>query len=139
MTVHLEPGRFYAGISLPFFVPHSMVTHKLESLGFTNVSFHTRAEQAKLAVDPKKYPGYDDGWSEWIEADYAGPKKDLEFEKHWSWLLVVPHPAPGSKEPPQEPTDPAPTLDLQKPRMIGESALVVGLLVVGFGLLLRRS
>ena len=137
--VHLEPGRFYAGISLPFFVPHSMVTHKLESLGFTNVSFHDRATQASLAVDPKKYPGYDDGWTEWIEADYSGPKKDLEFEKHWSWLLVVPHVSAGGGGPTQGPVDPAPTLDLQRPKMIGGSALTIAVLMLGLGFLLRRS
>ncbi len=89
MTVHLEPGRFYAGVSLPFFVTHAMVQHKLESMCFTNVSFHDRKESASLRVDPTKYPGYDDSWSEWIEADWTLPKKDLDFDKHWSWLLLL--------------------------------------------------
>ncbi len=138
MTVHLEPGRFYAGISLPFFVSHSMVTHRLESLGFTNVSFHDRANSATLAVDPKKYPGYDDNWTEWLEADYTGPKKDLEFEKHWSWLLVVPKPVAGGSAPPQGQLGPAPTLDLQSPKMIVGSVLTIAVLMLGLGFLLRR-
>ncbi len=140
MTVHLEPGRFYAGISLPFFVTHAMVQHKLEGLGFTNISFHQRAESNALKVDPKKYPTYSDDWNEWIEADWAGPKKDLEFEKHWAWLLVVPTATstgpsdpkaslPGAENPESGFTKPDHTTGL----------ILLGLLVVGFGLLLRRT
>ncbi len=138
MTVHLEPGRFYAGISLPFFVTRAMVQHKLEGLGFSNVTFHERSESAALAVDPKKYPTYDDGWDQWVQADYAGPKKDLDFDRHWSWLLVVPTRAAGSGGPPLPPLDPAPDLDLQAPRMVSASMAVLGVCVIGLGLLLRR-
>lgn len=129
MTVHLEPGRFYAGVSLPFFITHAMVQHRLESLGFTNVSFHDRKESASLAVDPKKYPNYDDSWSEWIEADWTGPKKDLDFEKHWSWLLVVPkkESVPPSAAP-ATPATPAPSV----------SGAMVGLLIVGIGILFKK-
>lgn len=135
MTVHLEPGRFYAGVSLPFFVTHAMVQHKLEGLGFSNVTFHDRDQSATLAVNPRKYPAYDDSWSEWIEADYAGPKKDLPFDRHWSWLLVVPTPAPGSA-PPQWPGG-APELisDTLGPVARSSALVLLGLAMVGFGLL----
>ncbi len=144
MTVHLEPGRFYAGVSLPFFITHAMVAHKLESMGFSNVSFHDREKEiASLKVDPKKYPAYDDSWSEWIEADWTGPKKDLEFEKHWSWLLVVPNvsspPDAGGTPPPSSPTDPVSGFEPLKPRMIGGSVLGVGFLVLVLGFLLKKA
>lgn len=135
MTVHLEPGRFYAGVSLPFFVTHAMVQHKLEGLGFTNVSFHPRDQSAQLAVNPRKYPAYDDSWDEWIEADYAGPKKDLPVDKHWSWLLVVPKSSaptpPSSGAPPQGPVDPAPGIKAG----LSSSTIAVGVFALGLGFL----
>ncbi len=144
MTVHLEPGRFYAGISLPFFVTHAMVQHKLEGMGFSNISFHDRAQEAELAVDPKKYPGYDDSWSEWVQADWTGPKKDLDFDKHWSWLLVVPtanKPDPSGAGP-STPTPSASNPEagfLETKPFISPGMVVLGLFVVGLGLLLRKT
>lgn len=140
MSVHLEPGRFYAGVSLPFFITRAMVTHKLESLGFTNVSFHDRDQSASLAVDPQKsYPGYSDDWSEWIEADYSGPKKDLAFEKHWAWLLVVPTKTGGVPSAPPSKSGPNDVPDLTSKASSAAGLAVVGVLVVVLGLLLRKA
>lgn len=96
MTVHLEPGRFYAGVNLPFFISHGMVESQMKEYGLTNIEWFSRDDAAqKLAVDPaKQYPGASDDWNEWVQADYAGPKKDLDIAKHWAWLLVVPTAAP---------------------------------------------
>lgn len=140
MSVHLEPGRFYAGVNLPFFITRAMVQHKLEGLGFTNIVFQDREGSEALlaaAVDPRaKYPAYSDDWSEWISADYAGPKKDLDIDKHWAWLLVVPHkdgapPAPSSGKPDVP--------DLTSGRMTSGVGLVVGVLVIAIGLALRKA
>lgn len=135
MTVHLEPGRFYAGVSLPFFVTEGMVAHKLEGLGFTNVTFHARDLIASLKVDPKKYPGYDDGWNQWIEADYTGPKKDLEFEKHWSWLLVVPTPMPQAVS--ATPIDPGLIGPLSSPKAGSPALAALGVVLIVIGLFKR--
>jgi hypothetical protein len=128
MTVHLEPGRFYAGIDLPFFITRAMVQHKLEGLGFTDISFHDRSEAATaLRVDPKKYPAYDDGWTEWLEATYSGPKKDLPADKHWSWLLVVPA---GSAPIAPPSSGSAPTAPASKPGLSASAVVVTSLVFI---------
>lgn len=106
MTVHLEPGTFYAGINRPFFISQSLVRSKIEDLGGKNIVFHPRTDPTPSNVKPLSYPGYDDSWDEWISADYDGPKKDLDVAKHWSWLLVVPKPASAPSGPPGPPATP---------------------------------
>lgn len=122
MTVHLEPGTFYAGVSLPFFITESLVKSKVEAAGLTNVVFHKRSESSP-PVNVMKYPGYSDDWDTWISADYDGPKKDLDIAKHWAWLLVVPKGAEKPKSPPPPPPAPTSAQPSQKQALIALGVL----------------
>lgn len=139
MTVHLEPGRFYAGVSLPFFITHSMVESQMTAYGLTNIHWFDRKDAASLAVNIAKYPGASDDWSEWVEADYAGPKKDLSIAKNWAWLLVVPAKASPSTLPPNGVT--ARGVSPEASQVTGETAGwgLVSLGVTLFGMLWSRS
>ncbi len=88
-TIHLEPGRYYAGASIPFFVPNSMIASAVEGLGGKNVKIVSR-DDIKLPFDPRIDPKYDDDWSEVIIADYSGPVRQFEHERVWQWLIVQP-------------------------------------------------
>ncbi|SRR6266700_157807 len=137
MTVHLEPGTFYAGVNLPFFITESMVKGKIETEGLTNVIFHKRSE-AMPPVNVQKYPSYSDDWDTWISADYAGPKKDLDIAKHWAWLLVVPaHASTGPAPTTAPPAAAAPDFTVRdnKKTLIALAALSA----VALGLLLHSS
>ena len=88
-TINLEPGRYYAGASIPFFVPNSMIVSAVEELGAKNVQIISR-DDIKLPFDPRIDPKYDDDWSEVIIADYSGPERRFEHERVWKWLIVQP-------------------------------------------------
>lgn len=135
-NINLEPGRFYAGVTIPFFIPNSMVVAKLESLGFTNITIHDRADSATLAINPRKDPKYSDSWEQWVEADYNGEAKPLEFERHWQWLMVAPwkkgEPIPAPNQ------APVPVKDLQAPKDASPGLILLGLGVTLFGMLWRK-
>ena len=99
----LEPGTWYAGFHSPFFVANSMIAAALAKLGFTDVRFFDRGA-GSLPVDPKLDPNYDDKWSTWLEATYAGATKPVDVPAQVSWLL---HSSAGTKAPAPSPATPA--------------------------------
>lgn len=101
MIRNVTPGRWYAGLDLPFLATHGMVANKLGSLGLTDIVVHDRKE--RLPVNPRADAGYSDKWDTWVEATYTGPARSVDLGTYARWLVSdsvgPPIPAP-SRVPP---------------------------------------
>lgn len=101
MIFDLQPGRYYAGINRPFFVTEGMVRSALSDYGIGVVRFMPRTSAPP--VDPRRDPGYNDAWDEWVEVDYRGMRAAVQVAKQWAWLVFVPNapalPAPSPSTP----------------------------------------
>jgi hypothetical protein len=88
----LEKGfRYYAGMSLPWYVSKGMVTTKLNEQGFVEVEWHERA-LTPLPVNVKPQAiceGYDDDWDLWCMATYTGESGDGELPAKPAWIMYA--------------------------------------------------
>lgn len=94
----LRPGRYFAGVDIPFFIPNAAIVDGVQELGGENVIITDRAD-AELSFDPRTDPKYSDAWEEVVTADYRGPTKTIETPRRWKWLMVIAAPsssAPGT-------------------------------------------
>ncbi len=98
IKLNLKPGRYFAGVDIPFIVPDSSIVDGVEELGGRGVTITKRAK-AQLTFDPRKDPKYSDDWEEVVIADYPGPAKSIETPRRWKWLMVIKDPAPSSSTP----------------------------------------
>lgn len=85
MIRNVAPGRWYAGLDLPFFATARMVSDKLAGLGLTDIKVHSRKE--RLPVNPKADPNYMDKWDTWVEATYPGPARAVDLGGYARWLV----------------------------------------------------
>jgi hypothetical protein len=85
--VRLFPGvRYYAGVSLPWYVPRSIVTSAANEIGFNNVAWHPRTE--RLSVNPRDDPLYSDDWENWATGVYQGPTQLHRLSHAPSWIVT---------------------------------------------------
>jgi hypothetical protein len=84
--VTLVPGLWWAGFHAPFFISNGMVKSRAEELGFINIRFFDRDDQAP-PVNPLIDPAYRDDWDTWASAEYHGPQKSLDLPAQPDWLL----------------------------------------------------
>jgi hypothetical protein len=88
----LESGyRYYAGMSLPWYVSRGMVTTKLKEQGFVEITWHERgATPLPTNVKPRAIcKGYDDDWDLWCMATYVGPSGDGELPAKPAWIMYA--------------------------------------------------
>lgn len=85
--IRLFPGvRYYAGVSLPWYVPRGIVTSAVKEIGFKDVEWHPRAERPP--VDPHDDPSYSDDWENWATAVYQGPTQLHHLSHAPAWIVT---------------------------------------------------
>lgn len=123
----LRPGRYFAGVDIPFFVPNSAIRNGVEELGGRNVTI-TEREDVQLPFDPREDPKYSDSWEEVVTADYPGPTKTIDTPRRWKWLMVIAKPASSSAPSSSSlPSSPAPAPVPEHRSSGGAVLLVLGL------------
>lgn len=110
-ALHLVPGaRWYAGVDLPFWLPTSAVDSGAQDMGFREIAWHDREDDAlPSGVDPRSDRNYSDSWDQWATGIYQGPERDHTIPWNVPWLVAV---NPQIQlPPPQQVTVPELTLD----------------------------
>lgn len=129
----LEPGTWFAGFSVPFFVSNSMISTKLETMGFREIKIFDRTDKAP-PVNARLDPRYADDWDQWLTAEYVGKPQALDMPSQIKWLLHATRPAQGAppaSPPPGLPPAGKPPGGAVAGKLIG-GALLLGGLYLGF-------
>jgi hypothetical protein len=85
-SVRVEPGRYFAGLSRPFFVTRGAVEERAHEEGFRSLIWHERGRE-RPPVDPALDPKLDDDWEEWVQAEYAGPPRVMTIPARPAWIV----------------------------------------------------
>lgn len=85
-TIALRPGPLSAGIDKPWIAPESLITSKLEAIGFRNIVWHDGQAGA-----PSQRTVLNSGdWDHWISADYQGPAQSFTVPVQLKWWAPKP-------------------------------------------------
>lgn len=94
-------GKYYVGVSLPWYVSHGMVESRLEDQGFASFVWHDRKEP--VPVNVRVDPHYSDDWDEWLSLEYVGAEKNITLPGRPAFLVrVVPVPPSVVVKPPPD-------------------------------------
>lgn len=88
VSIRLDPGTYFVGINRPWYASRGAVRSRLESVGFRNVRFYDR--ESTPPVNPRLDSHYQDGWDEWLRADYSGAIETKKVERVWQWWVRIP-------------------------------------------------
>jgi hypothetical protein len=103
--MRLEPGmRLAAGLDKPWIAPESLITGKLEEIGFRNVVWH----EGQIGAPANRTQLNSGSWDHWITADYAGRSQEFTVPSQLKWYSLL-----GSAPAPVVPV--APPIQVQPP------------------------